>query len=55
MSGGWHDPARRMMHGVPWLFKRVHAKHHLHRDVRAREIFRLSVVEEVAAGGPARP
>ena len=40
-----------VMHGVPWLFKRVHAKHHLHKHVRAREIFRLSAPEEVADTG----
>ena len=37
----------RLMHALPWLHARVHAKHHLHRHVRAREIFRLSAIEEV--------
>jgi cholesterol 25-hydroxylase len=40
--------SHRLMHGVPWLFRTIHAKHHRHSDVRAREIFRLSTAEEVA-------
>ena len=39
--------SHRLMHAVPWLFRNVHAKHHLHSNVRAREIFRLSPAEEV--------
>lgn len=38
--------SHRLMHAVPWLCRRAHAKHHLHAHVRAREIFRLSAPEE---------
>lgn len=37
----------RLMHHVPFLFHRVHAKHHANAHSCAREIFRLSAAEEV--------
>jgi sterol desaturase/sphingolipid hydroxylase (fatty acid hydroxylase superfamily) len=40
-----------LMHRVPWIYRTVHAKHHKVQEVRAGEIVRLSLVEEVLEVG----
>jgi sterol desaturase/sphingolipid hydroxylase (fatty acid hydroxylase superfamily) len=40
-----------VMHKVPWIYRTVHAKHHKVQEVRAGEIVRLSLVEEVLEVG----
>jgi sterol desaturase/sphingolipid hydroxylase (fatty acid hydroxylase superfamily) len=36
-----------MMHHIPILYRKIHAKHHITDEVRACDIVRLSLVEEV--------
>jgi len=36
-----------LMHKIPFLYKYVHAKHHINKEVRASDIVRLSLIEEV--------
>lgn len=36
-----------LMHKIPFLYKYVHAKHHIATEVRASDIVRLSFVEEI--------
>jgi sterol desaturase/sphingolipid hydroxylase (fatty acid hydroxylase superfamily) len=40
-----------VMHRVPWIYRTVHAKHHKIQEVRAGDIVRLSLVEEVLEVG----
>lgn len=40
-----------LMHKIPFLYKTVHAKHHSVKEVRAGEIVRLGIVEEVVEVG----
>ena len=40
-----------LMHKIPFLYKYVHAKHHIAKEVRASDIVRLSFVEEIADVG----
>lgn len=40
-----------LMHKIPFLYKHVHAKHHVAKEVRASDIVRLSFVEEIADVG----
>jgi sterol desaturase/sphingolipid hydroxylase (fatty acid hydroxylase superfamily) len=37
-----------LMHKIPFLYRTVHAKHHKVQEVRAGDIVRLSIVEEVS-------
>lgn len=40
-----------LMHKIPFLYKYVHGKHHIAKEVRASDIVRLSGVEEVVDVG----
>uniref|UniRef100_A0A7S3DQ26 Fatty acid hydroxylase domain-containing protein n=1 Tax=Entomoneis paludosa TaxID=265537 RepID=A0A7S3DQ26_9STRA len=40
-----------LMHKIPWLYRTVHSKHHITKEVRACEIVRLSISEEVLEVG----
>lgn len=40
-----------LMHKIPFLYRTVHAKHHKVKEVRAGEIVRLSLIEEVLEVG----
>lgn len=40
-----------LMHKIPFLYKTVHAKHHQEPEVRAGDVVRLSMVEEVLEVG----
>eukprot|EP00527_Entomoneis_sp_CCMP2396_P004807 CAMPEP_0198138288 /NCGR_PEP_ID=MMETSP1443-20131203/1702_1 /TAXON_ID=186043 /ORGANISM="Entomoneis sp., Strain CCMP2396" /LENGTH=434 /DNA_ID=CAMNT_0043799999 /DNA_START=96 /DNA_END=1400 /DNA_ORIENTATION=+ len=40
-----------LMHKIPFLYRNVHAKHHISKEVRACDIVRLSIGEEVLEVG----
>jgi len=40
-----------LMHKIPFVYKYIHAKHHITKEVRASDIVRLSFVEEIVDVG----